>query len=130
MKTIRQAAKPVSLFLTIFMLLMSVPYQSALAAMIGTETMIDMARGQEAREYVNTMLVREDVQSTLIAHGIDPREAKLRVDSLSDAEVLRIFDKIEQLPAGGDMGIISALIIILLLILILRFKRLEGEKGF
>ncbi len=89
MKTIRQAAKPVSLFLTIFMLLMSVPYQSALAAMIGTETMIDIARGQEAREYVNTMLVREDVQAKLIAHGIDPREAKARVDSLSDAEVVR-----------------------------------------
>jgi Family of unknown function (DUF6627) len=120
MKKIRQAAKPVSLFLTIFMLLMSVPYQSALAAMIGTETMIDIARGQEAREYVNTMLVREDVQATLIAHGIDPREAKARVDSLSDAEVVRLVDKIEQLPAGGDMGIISALIIILLLVLILK----------
>jgi len=120
MKTIRRAAKPVSLFLTIFMLLMSVPYQSALAAMIGTETMIDIARGQEAREYVNSMLVREDVQATLIAQGIDPREAKARVDSLSDAEVVRLVDQIEQLPAGGDMGIISALIIILLLILILR----------
>lgn len=120
MKTIRQAAKPVSLFLTIFMLLMSVPYQSALAAMIGTETMIDITRGQEAREYVNTMLVRGDVQTTLIAHGIDPREAKARVDSLSDAEVVRLVDQIEQLPAGGDIGIISALIIILLLVLILR----------
>ncbi len=120
MKTIRQAAKPVSLFLTIFMLLMSVPYQSALAAMIGTETMIDIARGQEAREYVNSMLVREDVQATLIAQGIDPREAKARVDSLSDAEIVRLVDQIEQLPAGGDIGIISALIIILLLVLILR----------
>ena len=120
MKTIRQAAKPVSLFLTIFMLLMSVPYQSALAAMIGTETMIDIARGQEAREDVNSMLVREDVQATLIAQGIDPQEAKARVDGLSDAEVVRLVDKIEQLPAGGDIGIISALIIILLLVLILR----------
>ena len=120
MNTIRRAAKPVSLFLTIFMLLMSVPYQSALASMIGTETMIDIARGQEAREHVNTMLVREDVQTTLIAHGIDPREAKARVDSLSDAEVVRLVDQIEQLPAGGDIGIISALIIILLLVLILR----------
>ena len=120
MKTIRRAAKPVSLFLTIFMLLMSVPYQSALAAMIGTETMIDIARGQEAREYVNSMLVREDVQATLIAQGIDPQEAKARVDSLSDAEIVRLVDQIEQLPAGGDIGIISALVIILLLVLILR----------
>ncbi len=120
MKTIRRAAKPVSLFLTIFILLMSVPYQSALAAMIGTENMIDIARGQEAREYVNSMLVREDVQATLIAQGIDPQEAKARVDSLSDAEIVRLVDQIEQLPAGGDIGIISALIIILLLVLILR----------
>ena len=120
MKTIRQAAKPVSLFLTIFMLLISVPYQPALAAMIGTETMIDITRGQESREYIKTMLVRKDVQAALIAHGIDPMEAKARVDSLSNAEVVRLADKIEQLPAGGDIGILSALIIILLLVLILR----------
>jgi tetrahydromethanopterin S-methyltransferase subunit G len=120
MKTIRQAAKPVSLFLTIFMLLMSVPYQPALAAMIGTETMIDITRGQESREYIKTMLVRKDVQAALIAHGIDPMEAKARVDSLSNAEVVRLADRIEQLPAGGDIGILSALIIILLLVLILR----------
>ena len=120
MKTIRQAAKPVSLFLTIFMLLMSVPYQPALAAMIGTETMIDITRGQEAREYVNSMMARKDVQAKLIANGIDPMEAKARIDSLSNAEVVRLADRIEQLPVGGDIGILSALIIILLLVLILR----------
>ncbi len=89
MKTIRQAAKPVSLFLTIFMLLMSVPYQSALATMIGTETMIDIARGQEAREYVNTMLVREDVQATLIAHGILIRGKQKR--ALTACQMLKLY---------------------------------------
>jgi hypothetical protein len=120
MKLIRQKVKPVSLFLTIFMLVMSVPYQSALAAMVGTETVIDIARGHEARDYVNSILVREDVQGVFIAQGIDPREAKARVDSLSDAEVVRLADQIEQLPAGGDVGVISVLIIILLVVLILK----------
>ena len=120
MKLIRQKVKPVSLFLTIFMLLMSVPYQSALAAMVETETVIDMARGHEARDYVNSILVREDVQAVFIAQGIDPREAKARVDSLSDAEVVRLADQIEQLPAGGDVGVISVLVIILLVVLILK----------
>ena len=120
MKAIRQAAKPASLFLTILMVLMSVPYQPALAAMVGTETMIDIARGQEAREYVNTMMARKDVQATLIDHGIEPKEAKARIDSLSNAEVIQLADKIEQLPAGGDLGILSALIIILLLVIILK----------
>ena len=120
MKLIRQKVKPVSLFLTIFMLLMSVPYQSALAAMVETETVIDMARGHEARDYVNSILVREDVQTVFISQGIDPREAKARVDSLSDAEVVRLADQIEQLPAGGDVGVISVLVIILLVVLILK----------
>lgn len=120
MKLIRQKVKPVSLFLTIFMLLMSVPYQSALAAMVGTETVIDVARGHEARDYVNSILVRENVKTVFIAQGIDPREAKARVDSLSDAEVVRLADQIEQLPAGGDIGVISVLVIILLVVLILK----------
>lgn len=120
MKAIRQAAKPASLFLTILMVLMSIPYQPALAAMVGTETMIDIARGQEAREYVNTMMARKDVQATLIDNGIEPKEAKARIDSLSNAEVIQLADKIEQLPAGGDLGILSALIIILLLVIILK----------
>ena len=120
MKTIRQAAKPVSLFLTIFMLLMSVPYQTAIAAMIETETMVDVTRSQEAREYVNNILVREDIQTRFIAQGIDPQEAKARVESLSDTEVVRLADQIEKLPAGGDIGIISLLIVILLVVVILR----------
>jgi len=120
MKAIRKVTKPISLFLTIFILLMSVPYQPALAAMVETETVIDIARGQEARDYVSSILVREDVQSVFIAQGINPQEAKARVDSMSDAEVVRLADQVEQLPAGGDIGVISVLIIILLVVLILK----------
>ena len=46
MRTIRQMTKPVSLLLTILMLLITAPYESALAVMIGTETVLDGAKGQ------------------------------------------------------------------------------------
>ena len=102
MKLLRQKAKPVSVVMTILLLLLAVPYQSVSAAMIGTETVIDMARGQEAREYLNRMMIREDVQTVFTSYGITPLEAKTRLDTLSDAEILRLYSQIEQLPAGGS----------------------------
>ncbi|MBW2246383.1 MAG: PA2779 family protein [Deltaproteobacteria bacterium] len=105
MKLLRQKAKPVSVFMTILLLLLAVPYQSAFAAMIGTETVIDMARGQEARDCLNRMMIREDVQTAFTSYGITPLEAKARLDTLSDAEIMRLYNQMEQLPAGGsDLG--------------------------
>jgi hypothetical protein len=106
MKLLRQKAKPVSVVMTILLLLLAVPYQSVFAAMIGTETVIDSARGQEARDYLNRMMMREDVQTAVTSYGITPLEAKARLDTLSDAEIMRIYNQIEQLPAGGsDLGV-------------------------
>jgi hypothetical protein len=102
MKLLRQKAKPVSVLMTILMLFLAVPYQSAFAAMIDTEAVIDTARGQEARDCLNQIMVREDVQAVLTSHGINPLEAKARLDTLSDAEIVRLYDQIEQLPAGGS----------------------------
>jgi hypothetical protein len=107
MKIIKQTAKPVSVFLAIFLFLAAVPYQSALAAMIGTETVLDAARGDEGRQYLRAVLARKDVQKLFTDQGIDPEEAKARVDALSDGEVVRLAERIEQLPSGGDaLGII------------------------
>ena len=102
MKLLRQKAKPVSVFMTILILLFAVPYESVFAAMIGTETVIDVAKGQEARDYLNRMMMREDVQSAFKSYGITPLEAKARLDTLSDAEIMRIYHQMEQLPAGGS----------------------------
>jgi hypothetical protein len=106
MKLLRQKAKPVSVVMTILLLLLAVPYQSAFAAMIRTETLIDMARGQEARDYLNRMMIREDVQTAFTSYGITSLEAKARLDTLSDAEIMRLYNQMEQLPAGGsDLGV-------------------------
>jgi len=102
MKLLRQKAKPVSVVMTILVLLLAVPYQSVFAAMIGTETVIDVARGQEARDYLNRMMIREDIQSAFTSYGITPLEAKARLDTLSDAEIVCLYNQIEQLPAGGS----------------------------
>jgi hypothetical protein len=86
------------------MLLISMPYQSAIAAMISTEGLMASAKAAEARTLISELLAREEIQQTLISRGIDPIEAQARVGSLSDAEAVRFAGMIEQLPAGGSVA--------------------------
>lgn len=126
MKLMRKTLKPVSVGLAVLMLLVCMPVHSVLAAMIKTETVMDTARGQEAREYLHQLLARQEVQTALIANGITPLEAKARIDSLSDGEVIRIVDQIDQLPAGGDSFLAVVLGIAILVFIILVITDLTG----
>ena len=120
MKTVRQTLKPVSIMVAIFVLVISGPFQSVFAAMIRTETMMEASQGQEARNRIKQLLVREDVRQGLINQGIDPREAGARIDSLSDAEAVAVGDKLDQLPAGSGalevFLIVSQIAFIILLV--------------
>jgi hypothetical protein len=112
MNVLRKMLKPMSMSLAVMMFLMAAPVQSVTAAMINTETIMDSARGREAREYLHQLMARKDIQSAIVAHGIDADEAWARLNSLSDDEVIRIADQIDQLPAGG--GLAEFLLIIIL----------------
>ena len=125
MKNIRTLLKPVGVFLAIFMFILSGPYQSAMAAMIGTEVVIDADRAQSAREYLNGFLAREDVRSALISQGINPQEAKNRIDSLTDEEAQLVADQLEQLPAGGDF-FTTLLVIVFVIFVILLITDITG----
>jgi hypothetical protein len=119
MKLIRQRSKSASAFLVVLMVLLTVPYQSVLAAMIETEATLDItAAGQEARNQIKTILAREDAQAALRAQGIDPLEAMARVDSLTDAEAQQIVDQIDELPAGGGF-IVTFLLVVGIIVIIL-----------
>jgi hypothetical protein len=117
MKLFRQKLKPVSILLAIFLLMVSGPFQSALAVMIGTETVRDMSRGQEARAQIKQLLMREDVRQALVNQGIDPREAGARIGSLSDTEAIAVADKLDQLPAGS--GAVEVFLIVSLIVFII-----------
>ncbi len=125
MKVLRNNAQSLCIFMAVLMLLVTIPCQSILAALIDTETVLDSVRGQEARDQLKQILARVDVQAALTAHGIDPVDAKARIDALSDDEVIRIADQIDQLPAGG--GAIGVLLLITLaLFIVLAILDLTG----
>jgi len=117
MKSVRQVVRPVGLFLAVFMLMISGPIQSASAALVGTESMLDAAQGRQARDYLKSLLAREDVQAALVARGLDPQEARFRIDSLSDAEAVRAADRFDELPAGG--AFLEALLLVAFLVFLI-----------
>jgi len=122
MKRICRIAKPVSVVLAVYVFMISGPHQAAMAALVGTETVLDAGRVQTARERVRSLMDREDIQAALAKQGIDPQEARARAEALSDAEAARLADAIESLPAGGDasaLGIIVGAILIVFLVLLI-----------
>lgn len=117
MKRFQQILKPIGFLLAIFMFILSGPYQSAMAAMIGTEAVVDSERAHNTREYLKTFLAREDVKSALISQGIDPQEARSRIDSLTEEEAQFVADQLDQIPAGG--GFFSTLLIVAFLVFVI-----------
>ena len=122
MKLLNSMVKPTRVFLVIALLLVSTSYQSASAAMIGTEKLLQAQIPQEKRAYLQQLMVREEVKSALTARGIDPLEAQLRIQSLTDVEVQLIAAKIDELSAGGGVEIFSLIVIAVIIATVLIFK--------
>jgi hypothetical protein len=120
MKLIRKKIGFISLFMATIMLLIATPYQPLLAVMVPTEVTLDKTIAQDARDHLKTLISRNDIKDALISQGIDPDEAKARIDSLSDSEVIEVVGKIEQLPAGrGAFGALIGAALIVFLVLLL-----------
>jgi hypothetical protein len=112
--------KSVAVFMTTLMLMMAVPYQPVLAALVPTEAAIEVRSAEEARGLIHRLLAREEVQGQLMLHGIDPAEARARVDSLSDAEAIEVAKHVDQLaPGGSTVGIIVGAILLVFLVLLI-----------
>ena len=113
--------RPVFILMTVLGFLLALPHPAAVAALIPTGAALDPQNETDNRAKVMQFLVREDVQAALVAQGIDPAEAAERVGGLTDAEVAQIAGRIDELPAGGILGVaIAVLLIVLLVVVILK----------
>lgn len=90
----------------------------ASAAVIGTQEALAIDARQAQIADIQRNLSRADVQQAMIAMGVQPEQAQLRVSSLSDLELARLQSELESLPAGGD-SVLAVLGIIFVVLLIL-----------
>jgi hypothetical protein len=100
----------VASFLILCLGAMSVPVP-ALAGIVGTDAVLAGAE----RERLAGLLERGEVQARLQALGVDPADARARVEALTDAEAAQLAAQMDQLPAGGD--VLGAAVLIFLVLL-------------
>ena len=118
---LQKMIKPMSFFLIFSFFLLDFSVQTAKAQMIGTSTVIAAQQQEASRDRINAFLGRHDVQQVMVQRGVDAAEAQKRVASLSDSELAKISQAMDQLPAGGDGGVgtvIGAAVLIFLVLLI------------
>lgn len=118
---LKKILKPVSLFLVCSFLLLDLSVQTAKAQMVDTNTVIAVQQEEANRERVVAFLGREDVQKVMVQQGVDTAEAQLRVASLSPAELAKMANSMDQLPAGGDGGagaVVGAVLFVFVVLLI------------
>ncbi len=89
-------------------------WASADAAMVDTSRVLSAAD----KTRLVSALERDDVRQELIELGVDPEAAITRIDQMTDEEISRLNSRIDDLPAGADIGVVELLLIIIIIILL------------
>lgn len=91
---------------------------NALAGMLSTES----ALGGE-RERVAAFVDRDEVRAKLEAYGVSAADVQARVASMTDEEAQLVAARIDELPAGGVLGLLLTVFLVLLITDILGFTK-------
>ena len=93
------------------------PYQIATAGMIGTDQVVTPFATSAAtvdRNTVISFLDRAEVANQLQSLGVDASTVKGRVAAMTDQEVQSLAQRIQAMPAGGDVSWGAILLLILI----------------
>ena len=90
----------------------------ATAGMVGTDRVLDRAGDRVERSELIDALDRASVRAELHALGVDPAQARARVERMTPAEVARLEGRVASLPAGGALSTVELLLIIILIVLL------------
>lgn len=91
--------------------------QTVHAGMVSTEDVARLsASGQTESGHarLTNALARADVRAEMERLGVDPVMASKRVATLTDAEAAKLADQIDNAPAGGIIGAILLVFLVLL----------------
>jgi hypothetical protein len=76
---------------------------------------MSVASADANRDKVTAFLARADIRSALQAQGVSGDAATERVKAMSDSEVSQLASRVDQAPAGGILGLIFTVFIVLLI---------------
>jgi hypothetical protein len=112
----------VAVTLAAFMLSLA-PYQ-ARAGIISTADGIAsrtaLARSANLAK-VQAQLARVEVQQQLTSYGVQPAQVQERVAALTDEEIASLAMRMDQAPAGADVGLFGLLGVVFIVLLVLDY---------
>lgn len=95
-------------------------------ALITTEQVaraVAVEQGHSSHERLADLLARSDVQAQLERLGVSPEDASKRIAALTDDEATLLAQQIDNAPAGGIIGAILLVFLVLLVTDILGFTK-------
>jgi hypothetical protein len=92
-------------------------FTSAQAGLIGTQASLAMEQRQGRLERVQGLVLRQEVQSQMVAMGVDPAAVQERLAALTDEELQTLEGRLDSLPAGGDALAVVGIVFVVLIIL-------------
>ncbi len=90
----------------------------ARAEIVATETLATQSQAEQDRAKVQAFVERANVKERLEAMGLSGLVAQDRVAALSEAEVHALAQRIDAMPAGGNLSNQDLIIILLVAILV------------
>lgn len=117
MRKLRKLRAALATMMAAAMFMASMPIAVVQAEMVPTDRVVDRMEIDTRRAEIASFLSREVVSRKIAAMGVTQDEAEMRVASMTDAEILQVSSRIENLPAG-QAGVAEALIGAALLIFI------------
>lgn len=89
----------------------------ATAGIIDTQSVIEAGQRDADLVTIRSGLDRSDVRQQFTALGVDPAVVDIRLAALTDTEIAALADRMEQMPAGGDVLAVIGIVFIVLVIL-------------
>lgn len=86
------------------------------AAMVGTDEVLGTATATDQRAELVALVERNNVREQLIEYGVDPADARIRIQNMTDAEVAQLHGRVDELPAGSGSVVGAALTVFIVFV--------------
>ena len=120
MRNRHMVMKSVACMLTFVFCYFNVLWAPAQAALVTTAQAVEAREDEQTRARLQALLDRADVRAQLESWGVDPLEAKMRVDAMTAQELEEFAQRMEELPAGGGtLAVVAVVLLIAFLVLLI-----------
>ena len=90
--------------------------QAALAGLVSTTDLVNDETVMVEKQRLTHLLSTEHVRSQLVTMGVDPDDAKTRLDNMTDQEIMAFSSGVNDMEAGSGVLELAVLVFLVLLV--------------